>query len=217
MRTLYHVPISFNSRRVWVALLEKGLEFELQDMKLDGDQFQSQFLALNPFHHIPVLVDGEVTVFESLAILDYLEAQYPQPSLLPQHPPTLAKVKMVEMVTVNELVTSLPPLIRHSLGIVQGDEQVLEGARQKAQTVLSYFEQIMPENNYFGGESITLAEVVLGTITPLLPSFGIPLSSYPRLQQWTKNLSLRESWQKTQATPEQIESFKAAMKKMLTK
>jgi glutathione S-transferase len=33
MRTLYHVPISLNSRRVWVALLEKGLEFELQDMK----------------------------------------------------------------------------------------------------------------------------------------------------------------------------------------
>jgi glutathione S-transferase len=124
---------------------------------------------------------------------------------------------MVEMVTVNELVTSLPPLIRHSLGIVPGDEQVLEGARQKAKTVLSYFEQIIPENNYFGGENITLAEVVLGTITPLLPSFGIPLGSYPRLQQWTKNLSLRESWQKTQATPEQIESFKAAMKKMLTK
>ena len=217
MRTLYHVPISFNSRRVWVALLEKGLEFELQDMKLDGDQFQPQFLALNPFHHIPVLVDGDVTVFESLAILDYLEAQYPQPSLLPQHPPTLAKVKMLTMVAVNQLVSSFPPLIRHSLGIVQGDEQVLEGARQKAQTVLSYFEQSMPESNYFGGESITLVEVVLGTMTPLLPGFGISLDSYPRLQKWTKNLSLRESWQKTQATPEQIESFKAAMKKMLTK
>jgi len=48
--TLYHVPISFNSRRVWIALLEKKLQFELVELKLDGDQFQPDFVALNPFH-----------------------------------------------------------------------------------------------------------------------------------------------------------------------
>jgi glutathione S-transferase len=53
MLKLYHVPISFNSRRVWIALLEKGLQFELIELKLDGDQFQPDFVALNPFHHIP--------------------------------------------------------------------------------------------------------------------------------------------------------------------
>ncbi len=57
MLKLYHQPLSFNSRRVWIALLEKKLQFELVELKLDGDQFSPDFIALNPFHHIPVLVD----------------------------------------------------------------------------------------------------------------------------------------------------------------
>lgn len=89
MLKLYHNPISPNSRRVWVALLEKELEFELVPLALDGEQFQPEFLALNPFHHIPVLVDNGIMVVESLAILDYLEAQYPTPALLPTDAKTL--------------------------------------------------------------------------------------------------------------------------------
>ncbi|PHM06001.1 glutathione S-transferase family protein, partial [Nostoc sp. 'Peltigera malacea cyanobiont' DB3992] len=56
MLTLYHQPFSPNSRRVWITLLEKGLEFELVEIKLDGEQFKPEFLAISPFHHIPVLV-----------------------------------------------------------------------------------------------------------------------------------------------------------------
>ena len=57
MLTLYHQPFSPNSRRVWITLLEKGLEFELVEIKLDGEQFKPEFLAISPFHHIPALVD----------------------------------------------------------------------------------------------------------------------------------------------------------------
>ena len=90
MLTLYHSPISPNSRRVWITLLEKKLEFELVEIKLDGEQFKPDFLAINPFHHIPVLVDDGFNVVESLAILDYLEAQYPQPAMLPTDAKDLA-------------------------------------------------------------------------------------------------------------------------------
>ena len=71
MITLYHTPLSINSRRVWVTLIEKGLEFELKEVSLAGDQFKPEFLALNPFHHIPVLVDGDYRIIESFAMLDY--------------------------------------------------------------------------------------------------------------------------------------------------
>jgi glutathione S-transferase len=124
---------------------------------------------------------------------------------------------MVEMVTVNELVTALPLLIRHSLGLMSVEEQALENARQKAAKVLGYFEKLLNSQAYFVGNSLTLAEIVLGTITPVLPGLGLSLENYPGLSQWTKNLMVRESWQKTQATPEQIAAFKAAMKKLLAK
>lgn len=82
MLTLHHDPISPNSRRVWLTLLEKGLEFDLVEVNLDGEQFSPEFLEISPFHHIPVLVDDGFSLIESLAILDYLESKYPSPRML---------------------------------------------------------------------------------------------------------------------------------------
>ncbi|WP_229639286.1 glutathione S-transferase family protein [Waterburya agarophytonicola] len=101
MLKFYYSRLSINARRVWVTLLEKNLEFESIILKLNGDQFQPDFLALNPFHHIPVLVDGDFKVFESLAILDYLEAKYPSPSFMPTSPEDIATVRMQELITIN--------------------------------------------------------------------------------------------------------------------
>jgi glutathione S-transferase len=60
MIKLYQTSISFNSRRVWMTLLEKGLDFVTEEVQLNGQQFQPEFLEMNPFHHIPVLVDGDM-------------------------------------------------------------------------------------------------------------------------------------------------------------
>jgi glutathione S-transferase len=103
MLTLYHLPISQNSRRVWITLIDKGLEFELVEVQLSREQFKPEFLAINPFHHIPALVDDGFNVIESLAILDYLEVKYPTPVMLPKDAEDLAIVRMVEMVSVNQL------------------------------------------------------------------------------------------------------------------
>lgn len=83
MLKLDRAPISPNSCRVWITLLEKGLEFELVEIKLDGEQFKPEFLAINPFNQIPALIDDGFNIVESFAILDYLETKYPTPSLLP--------------------------------------------------------------------------------------------------------------------------------------
>lgn len=64
-----------------VALLERQIAFEPIALNLDGDQFGPDFLAINLFHRIPVLVDEDLTVVESLAILDDREAEYPTPAL----------------------------------------------------------------------------------------------------------------------------------------
>ncbi|WP_333164806.1 glutathione S-transferase N-terminal domain-containing protein [Microcoleus sp. Pol12B4] len=63
-----------------MALLERQIAFEPIALNLDGDQFWPDFLAINLFHRIPVLVDEDLTVVESLAILDDREAEYPTPA-----------------------------------------------------------------------------------------------------------------------------------------
>lgn len=215
MLKLYHYPISPNSRRVWVALLEKQLEFELVSIELNGAQFQPDFLALNPFHHIPVLVDDDFRVIESLAILDYLEAKYPTPSLLPSDAKTLATVRMVEMVTINELMPNLMPLMRQWIGQKE-DPKKIEETQQKVATVLTFFEQLLGEQSYFAGDQFTLAEVVAGTVVPSLPFLGISLSEYPRLSAWAKRLNQRPSWSQTQTSPEEMEAFKSQLTTRMT-
>ncbi len=141
MLTLYHEPISPNSRRVWITLLEKGLDFEHVEIKLDGEQFKQEFLAISPFHHIPALVDEGFNLVESLAILDYLEAKYPTPAMLPKDAKDLAVVRMVQLVTVNELFPATFPLLPQMLGLPGGDPEKIEQAKQKVATVLKFFEK----------------------------------------------------------------------------
>ncbi|MBD2195537.1 MULTISPECIES: glutathione S-transferase family protein [Calothrix] len=214
MLKLYHQPISFNSRRPWIALLEKGLDFELIEMQLNGDQFQPEFVALNPFHHVPVLVDDDFRVVESLAILDYIEAKYPNPSLLPKEEKALAIVRMVEMVTVNELLPAINPLLRQMIGLDSEPEKI-EEAKQKAAVVLNFFEQLLGDRPYFGSEQLTLADIVAGTSILFLPQMGVTFNS--KLQSWSDRITQRPSWQTTQPTPKAIAAFKSRIKTLMAK
>jgi glutathione S-transferase len=214
---LYHQPISVNSRRVWIALLEKQISFELIQLNLDGDQFAAEFLEISPFHHIPVLVDDGFSVIESLAILDYLEAQYPIPSLLPKDAKAFATVRMVELVTVHELLPAMNPLIREMMGFVEIEVEKIDRSKQQIGKILSFLEQQLGVSPYFGGDCLTLADIVAGTAVTWLPSLGVSLDEYPSLKQWCDGLMQRQSWQQTQPTPEQIEGFKAQMRELMEK
>lgn len=203
---LYHSLLSPNSRRVWIALLEKEIPFELVSLTLNGEQFQPDFLALNPFHRVPVLVDDGFSIIESLAILDYLEVKYPTPTLMPTAPQAVATVRMVEMVTANELMPAILPLSYHLFGLAQQEPQTLEQAKQQAAIVLTFLEHLLGDRLYFGGEQLTLAEVVAGTVVPHLPGLGISLSEYPRLNAWSDRLMMRPAWTTTHTSLEQMKA-----------
>ncbi len=217
MLKFYNHAVSWNTRRVWIALLEKEIEFEEIRLQLNGDQMEPDFLEVNPFHHAPALIDNNLKIIESLAILDYLEAKYPKPALLPTNPQDLAIVRMVEMISANELAPAMAPLIAHMMAISKKEETELEKCRAKITTVLTFFSQHLDDNSYFTGESLTRADIVAGTIVPWLPSVRMNLDDYPRLQAWCDRLSERPSWQKTEPSPEAIKAFRSSMKKLMKK
>lgn len=207
MLQFYYNPISPNARRVWLTLLEKGINFEPILMSLDGDQFQENFLAVNPFHHIPVVVDDGLRIVESLAILDYLEAKYPQPAMLPRQPQALAKVRMVQNITANELFPKIVTLIYESAE----SPQILK-TREHINKVLKFFTELLSNSQYFGSNELTLADIVAGTAVLYLPNLGVNLSDYPKIYEWTERLMQRPVWQKTKISPEDFEQFKRRVK-----
>lgn len=214
MLTFYYMPLSINVRRVWVALLEKQIAFTPIAMNLDGDQFSDDFTAINPLQRVPVIVDDGLRVVESFAILDYLEAKYPIPALLPQDASTIALVRMVMMVALNELQPATLPLTRALVGLETPPEK-LEAARHRIVTVLQFYEQLLAGKPYFGGDRLTVADIVAGTLVPSLPMFGIALEEYPQLQAWSERLDQRPSWQQTAPDPEAIAAALPRMKAIL--
>ena len=207
MLKLYYARPSVYARPVWLALLEKRLTFELVHLKMDGDQFSSEFSQISPFNRIPVLVDNNLRIIESVAILDYLEAKYPSPSFLPNDAETLAKVRMVQMVGISELFPATGGLL-----IYQNNPSELEYAQQRVIRVLNLLENLLEDNLYFAGEQLTLAEIVTGTIVTELPRFDISLSNYPKLSNWSARLSARESWQQIRLSDDEFTYFRRKMK-----
>ena len=215
MIKFYYSRLSINARRVWVTLIEKNIEFEPILLKLNGDQFQPDFLKLNPFHHIPVVVDRDFKVFESLAILDYLEAKYPTPSFMPSSAEDIAQVRTIELVTVNELPPASIVLMKEMLDVaVEG--QKIEQAKQTMATALQYFEDSLDLSKpYFMGEQLTYADIVAGTAVAAIPNLGISLELYPKVNKWIENLNQRPSWQHTAPSLEEIEKSREVMKAIL--
>lgn len=216
MLKLYYARPSAYARPVWLALMEKQLPFELMPVDLSGEQFEPEFLALNPFSHVPVLVDGEFQIIESLAILDYLEARYPTPALLPTEAIALAKVRMVQSVTFNELLPALFRLVTDDENDIAADgaSEEWEYARLRAINTLSFLEKLLGDNRYFAGDRLTLAEIVAGTLVHRMPDLGVGLAPYPKLEAWSDQLLSRPTWQQIALTPEEWSSFKRRIKVM---
>ena len=203
MLKFYYHPLSPLARRVWIALLEKKLSFESIIVNLkDGEQFQPDFLKLNPFHHVPVIVDDGFRVIESLAILDYLEIKYPEISLLPNDGETLAKVRMVQMVTCSELSSQILPLILDS-----EDALKIAKAKRNIKRILGFFSEMLGDNNYFGRKQFTVGDIVAGNAVVLINKLGFDVSDFPNIDAWNQRLQSREVWQNTQPNQEQLKGW----------
>ena len=101
---LYGTALSSAAYRVRIALNLKGLAHEHAFVDLGrGEQASAEYLAVNPQGLVPVLVDGEVVLTQSMAILEYLEERWPQPPLLPATPAERARVRALGHVVACEI------------------------------------------------------------------------------------------------------------------
>jgi glutathione S-transferase len=96
MTSLFEHPLAPYAQRCKIALYEKGLDFELKTPDLFAGTTPGDFVAANPRAEVPALVDGDVSIFDSTVILEYVEERWPAPPLLPRTPAERARARMVE-------------------------------------------------------------------------------------------------------------------------
>ncbi|RMF22651.1 MAG: glutathione S-transferase domain-containing protein, partial [Cyanobacteria bacterium J083] len=126
-------------------------------------------------------------------------------------------VRMLELITVNELPPASINLMRQMLDL-EVEEQKLQQAKQTMATALAYFEEnLSSDYPYFLGENLSYADIVAGTAVPSIPLLGISLEPYPLVKAWCDRLNQRISWQQTAPSSAEIEASKNIMRAILQK
>lgn len=126
--------------------------------------------------------------------------------MLPTEAQNLAIVRMVEMVITNEFAPAISPLFMQLLGIAIDDSK-LEEAKKKLATGLSFIEKLLGDRAYYGGEQLSLADIVAGTVVSSLPYFKVSLDDYPLLRAWCERLEQRPAWVQTALNPSRVAAF----------
>jgi glutathione S-transferase len=124
------------------------------------------------------------------------------PALMPQSTAAIAKMKMLQMVSLNELS---PKLIEF---LTAEQMPVSEATLAQIDTVLSFFSKQLGQSLYFGEECFSLADIVLGVTLSMLHRLGLSLKAYPAIEDWCSRLCARQSWRLTQPSDEDFDKFK---------
>jgi glutathione S-transferase len=98
---LYSGPLSMFGAKAQIALLEKGLQFELTMVPFDMDHLyepkHTEVLRVNPKRQVPVLIHGDTEIFDSTQIFEYLDDFAPLPALWPQSRGERARARLLEL------------------------------------------------------------------------------------------------------------------------
>src|SRR5205807_2610237 len=170
MMKLYTYYRSQASFRVRIALNLKGLAHDDTFLHLErGDQFAPNYKAVNPQMVVPTLIDGEVKLFQSLAILEYLDETYPEPPLLPADPVARAWVRGLALINIADSHPLIVPRIRHYLSdeLRLGQDKMLGWVRHWLAAGLAAMETLLAEHQESGdfchGGRPTIADIGLVT------------------------------------------------------
>ncbi|CAK9316385.1 unnamed protein product [Citrullus colocynthis] len=182
---LYSYWRSSCSHRVRIALNLKGLNFEYKAVNLlKGEQFTPEYEKLNPIGYVPTLVDGDVVIADSFAILMYLEEKYPQHPLLPRD---LSK-RAINYQAANIVSSSIQPL--QNLAVLKyieeksGPEEKLRWVQHHIEKGFTALEKLLKVHagKYATGDEIYLADLFLAPqIHGAINRFSVDMSKFPLL------------------------------------
>jgi glutathione S-transferase len=177
-----------------IACLEKGLSFELEMVPFDADDRyrpkHEVVLRVNPKAQVPVLLDGDVELFDSTQIFEYLDDAYPDPPLWPKGPAGRARARQLELIS-DEIYFPQVVRLMHVQGDLDGDEA--RSARQQCSGHYRQMDAQLSGQDYLAGE-FSYADIAFF----MAALFGERMSAViteetPRLISWRTRMAARSA------------------------
>ena len=160
--TLYDFPPVPSPQKVRVAMAEKGVSCErvIIDLKA-GEQRSAQYLQINPHGYVPTLVVDGTPIYESTAIIEYLEDIHPHPALLSQDPLSRARARMIEEAIDGNFATALKIYGRNLKAEppAKPDLNVMEECKRSIAWHNDWLNIALEGRRFFAGEEFSVADI----------------------------------------------------------
>jgi glutathione S-transferase len=194
-------PMSTWTRRVTATLAEKQAKFDFEVLDFTkGEHKAPANMARQPFGQIPSLTDGDFTLFESRAMIRYIDESLPGQSLTPKDPKGRARMEQwisVEMEQFNPGASGIvyqevfAPMMGGTSDIAKADE-----AKKKLAYVLPILDAHLAKGPHFAGDQFTLADICFMPYTEyaLNTSAKDLILSHKNFAAWWTRVSARASW-----------------------
>jgi glutathione S-transferase len=190
---LYSGPLSMFGAKAEIAIREKGVPFQLEMVPFTRshayDPKHPEVLRINPKRQVPVLVHGDLEIFDSTQLFEYLEDRFPDPPLWPAEPAARARARLLELKS-DEVF--FPHVIR-----LMGLQDVPEDpASITARSALAAFyddmdRQLADQREYLAG-SYTFADIAFYMAQLFALRMGAPMTeAQPNLLIWRDRMTAR--------------------------
>jgi maleylacetoacetate isomerase len=199
---LYSFWRSLATYRVRIAMNLKGLKpdeiIEINLMK--GAQRDDAFRKVNPMMAIPALVDGDgPALFESLAIIEYLDETHPNPPLLPKDPRGRARVRGLAQIVAADSHPLIVPRVREYLAheYKLDEAGVMKWAQHWHGAALTALEAHLKDGatgKYAHGDQITLADICLASQAAGATFFKVDLAPFPTFKRVVEACAQNEAF-----------------------
>ena len=187
-------------RKVMAFGAEKGLGIELQaaGMGRGGPEFH----AASPFGKMPGFKDGDFLISDSTAIVTYLEAQYPEPNLIPEAPRARARTIWYDELADTLMMAAGGAIfgnrfVRPRVLKQEADHAAADAAeRELLPPIFDYLEGVIPASGFLVEDRITLADIAVASPLGTLGCIGVGVCGerYPRLAAWVEAMHARPSF-----------------------
>ena len=165
---LFSDPLDHYSHRVRIVMAEKGVTGEIIDSDLDS--LSDELLQVSPYAELPVLVDRDVCLYDSVVLMEYLDERFPHPPLLPVYPVSRAQIRLFIQRIQKDWCEMFDTLVSAKLS-----DSELKKTRQEFKSQIIALSPILKEKPFFMSEDFSLVDCCIAPILWRLPLIGIEL------------------------------------------
>lgn len=195
---LYGVPGSRAIRSLW-AIEDIGIEYEHMPVNLMEKSQKAEFLAVNPNGRIPALQDGEVTLFESMAINLYLAKTYGG-DLYARDPADEARTWQWTVWVMTEVEAGQMDIMAQKFFVPEEkrDPRVIEAAEKTLDRPLKVLDGALAQNPWLMGSAFSIADLNVAGVMLILRIVKFDYGAYPNVQFWLDACYARPSLKRAQ-------------------